>query len=576
MNNIINNNHIIFNEWKLSINDKKYTSWKWELNTPATTTSTPHPSPEINPIAYKLFTDDIILENGELLYSPIRNCKTIAGVLLLENNRTFGRTNNGKRLLYKCIPNNKRLPEFLVPYSIPLGFSKDIKNKYVIFKFEHWNETHPNGILVEVLGNVNELEPYYEYQIYCKNLNLQNNCFSKKIREIFQPNNNPEDHIQKILSNSKYNIENRIDTTPVFTIDPEGSQDFDDGFSITKLNRPDEPEKIKLSIYISNVFLWFETYNLWEYLEENVSTIYLPNKRRPMLPPILSNQLCSLLEKKPRFAFCMDIIFNNEGEPIQTTFCNVLIQVSKNYIYEEPKLLKNKNYQQILEFTKILSPKIKNSFEMVEYWMIYMNKYCGKIMLENKFGIFRNVNLIDKDIGKGSFDLIKNWKNINSQYIVYSGEQTIQHEILGVEGYIQITSPIRRLVDLLNQTIFILKMGMIENSNRVGELFYEKWGSNIQTINRNMKSISKIERECALMHKCTTDLVFFQGEHEAIVLDCTIKNEKEFVYFIYLEELKHIFKLKSNLQKEQFSKIKIKMYKFQDEYNINKKIRFHF
>jgi exoribonuclease R len=567
MNNIINNNHIIFNEWKLTVNDKKYTSWKWGSITPTT-----DPPPEINPIAHKLFTEDIILENGELVYSPIRDCKTIAGVLLLENNRTFGRTNNGKRLLYKCIPDNKRLPEFLVPYSIPLGFSKDIKNKYVVFKFDNWNEIHPNGILVEVLGNVNELEPYYEYQIYCKNLNIQNNCFSKKIREIF-PTNKTE-YETPILENSKYNIENRIGKVHVLTIDPENSQDFDDGFSITKINET----QTKLSIYISNVFLWFDTYNLWDFLEENVSTIYLPNKRRPMLPTILSNQLCSLLENQPRFAFCMDIIFNNQGELIQTTFGNVLIQVSKNYIYEEPKLLKNKNYQQILELTKLLSPNIKNSFEMVEYWMVYMNKYCGKLMLEKKIGIFRNVNLIDKEIicKEGEhFDLLKNWKNINSQYVVYSGEpKHIQHDILGVEGYVQITSPIRRLVDLLNQTAFILKMEIIQES-KGGELFFEKWSSNIQTINQNMKSTAKIERECVLMHKCMSDAIFFQGEHEGIVLDYTIKNEK-FVYFIYLKELKHIFKLKSNLQKEKFSTIKIKMYKFQDEYNINNKIRFHF
>lgn len=79
---------------------------------------------------------------------------------------TYGRTENKKRLLYKCIPNNRELPEFMVAYDLKLGFSKDVKNKYVLFKFEHWNdETYPRGILTETLGDVDDLAAFYEYQI---------------------------------------------------------------------------------------------------------------------------------------------------------------------------------------------------------------------------------------------------------------------------------------------------------------------------------------------------------------------------------------------------------------------------
>jgi len=95
-----------------------------------------------DPAKYKLFTKDIItIENNEteikihIIASPVRNCEYIAGILLLENNKTFGRTENKKRLLYKCIPDDKHLPAFLVPYDIKIGFNKVYQNKYVILQF---------------------------------------------------------------------------------------------------------------------------------------------------------------------------------------------------------------------------------------------------------------------------------------------------------------------------------------------------------------------------------------------------------------------------------------------------------
>lgn len=84
-----------------------------------------------SPANHKLFTRDIIELSADVLpkvvYSPVRIQTYIAGVLLLENNKTFGRNETKKRLLYKCIPDDKHLPSFLIPFEIKLGFSKQIK-----------------------------------------------------------------------------------------------------------------------------------------------------------------------------------------------------------------------------------------------------------------------------------------------------------------------------------------------------------------------------------------------------------------------------------------------------------------
>jgi exoribonuclease R len=60
--------------------------------------------------------------------------------------------------------------------------------------------------------------------------------------------------------------------------------------------------------------------NLWDSFSRRISTIYLPDKKRPMLPTILSDCLCSLQENVRRVAFVMDV-FIKENEIIDIKFC---------------------------------------------------------------------------------------------------------------------------------------------------------------------------------------------------------------------------------------------------------------
>jgi exoribonuclease R len=56
--------------------------------------------------------------------------------------------------------------------------------------------------------------------------------------------------------------------------------------------------RYKISIYISNVPLWMEELDLWNSFSERISTIYLPDRKRPMMPLALSNCVCSLCEHR--------------------------------------------------------------------------------------------------------------------------------------------------------------------------------------------------------------------------------------------------------------------------------------
>ena len=567
----------------------------------------------INPIQNKLFNEDIFtFENNNItiIKSNINKQLIIPGVLILKDNKTFGRTNNSKnsKLLYKCIPYDKHLPIFLVPYSFELGFSKVQTNKYVIFNFDNWEHKHPCGKLYEVLGNVddNSLIPFYNYQLYSKKLHHSIRLFKENITEILKKNKIKK-IINEIYSNECLKIEKRTNEF-IFSIDPENCMDIDDCISITHINNIPNI-KFKISVYISNVAIWLEHFNLWNNLTDRVSTIYFPNKKENMLPSMLSNNICSLLEKEDRFAFSMDIFINNNNtiEDNKIEYNNVLIKNNKNFIYEEPNLLNNSNYINLFKITKILNANIIDSHDVVEFWMVKMNTLCGSMLFKKNVGLFRsstqkiieptnplylnedncgeqkyleNQMFYDLNISNNAKTLLKNWNNTTCNYIlpIQTNGNTInniKHEIMNIDTYIHVTSPIRRLPDLLNQVLFIKNILNIELIN--SQLFLEKWLNNIDYINTSIKSIRKIQNETLILYNCINNPCLLNNIYNGIIFDkqeIILNNtEKKYNYMVYLDEIKILTKFKSLININNYTILLFKVFLFQDEDCVKRKIR---
>ena len=566
---------------QILIENREYT--KWSFVNPETGIEIENniiPHTQFEPSELKLFTKDVIdisIQNTlkiDILISPIRNLKYIAGVLMLDGNKTYGRTENKKRLLYKCIPDDKHLPAFLVPYDIKIGFFKSNENKYVIFKYENWNDKHPRGIILETLGDVSVLNVFYEYQLYCKSLHASLADFTKKTRETLNKASMDE-YIQQILNNPNYQIEDRKNEY-IFTIDPANSQDFDDGFGVVEL-----PEgRTKVSIYIAQVYFWLDTLDLWDSFSKRVSTIYLPDQRRPMLPTILSDNLCSLQKGEPRFALVLDIIIDEKGNIVEDeiTYNNVFIKVKKNYVYE--KLMGNKYYNKLFDITTNLDETVKDSHDVVAFWMIKMNEICGKIFKAKQIGIFRTSKYaqteqkyVNQTMNDNVRRVINHWNNVSGKYVLYHEGCNIEHEVMNISSYIHITSPIRRIVDLLNQMMMIHKLGLIQNISKRGEEFLNDWLKQIDYINVSMKSIRKIQTDCNVLHRCYTDENIMEKTYNGVVFDKTEKMSGMNMYMVYLEELNLLSRITTINKIDNYSKISCRLYLFEDEDKIKKKIR---
>ena len=150
--------------YKIHVGNRNYAEWECFFERDMK----PVNLDKLDPVSSKLLSGDVfdVEEDGTVLIkkSPTRKSDIIPGVLDLKSNKTFGREKTGKkRLFYRVVPDDMRLPVFLVPYEQKyMGFSKIFSNVYVLIKFNEWESKHPFGIITATIGSVEELFNFYE------------------------------------------------------------------------------------------------------------------------------------------------------------------------------------------------------------------------------------------------------------------------------------------------------------------------------------------------------------------------------------------------------------------------------
>ena len=496
-----------------------------------------------------------------------------AGILRLD--RTYGRTENGKRLLYRCIPDSPDTSDILVPYQIANSFEKSHKNKYILYKIVSDDKATSlmRGEIVETLGDVDSPEAFNEYQVCRKRLNIPLGPFTEVAKRRLK-GDDEWPLIEKMLDGDKIAD---LRNYNVITIDPDSCTDFDDAFSAHIIGNT-----VMVNVYISHVFLLMETYQLWDHITDRVSTIYLPDKKRPMLPPILSEKLCSLVAGKHRVALVMSVRFNIQtrqqiAEPV---FSNAIINVTKNYSYEDPKLNKNTTYCHLRDISGHT-----DSHDVVAWWMIKMNEESARRI---RSGIFRKqvgaateggapltTDTVGSKVGSEASipsavpNAVRRWLKMDgptgsAQYSTVSGE----HAGLGVQHYVHITSPIRRIADIVNQAA-LMKDVMGYTVSADCERFLEKWLGKIDDLNAAMRNIRRVQMDCELLYHCRCD----ETAVDSIYSGMAIAKESDCEYTIYIEKLGLITYIKTETQVTLFEPMRFQIYVFNDEARLYKKVR---
>lgn len=269
----------------------------------------------------------------------------------------------------------------------------------------------------------------------------------------------------------------------LISIDDETTKDIDDAISIEIMG-----ENTRLGIHIANVAAVVENRsNLDKEALKRAETIYLSEGNVSMFPPELVEQLLSLNQKKVRKALSLFVTFDEQNHMTHYEFIQSKINVKRNISYSEAndEYLKTAEGKKLLDITTALRDerisrgavilqlptlKIKldgdhvqsvskysmttKSHNVIAECMILLNNLAGRYFAENKIpAIFRSqientseeINSLDWDSELFPVQVIKYLRPTK----ISTEAET--HRFLGIDAYVQISSPIRRYLDLVLQ-----------------------------------------------------------------------------------------------------------------------------
>jgi ribonuclease R len=141
----------------------------------------------------------------------------------------------------------------------------------------------------------------------------------------------------------------RVDRTELltFTIDPADAKDHDDALSIVTL----DDGTVEVGVHIADVshFVRPDDPVDVEAMARGTS-VYLVDRTVPMLPPVLSNDACSLNPAEPKLAVSLFMRLDGEGRVLERRYERTTIQCRRALSYEEA--------QEILDGRGSIDPEV--------------------------------------------------------------------------------------------------------------------------------------------------------------------------------------------------------------------------
>lgn len=219
-------------------------------------------------------------------------------------------------------------------------------------------EKNPTGKLLEVLGKKGIHEVEMRAIVLDKGFDAD---FPSKVLEEAEElkkkwHNIPEEEIAK-------RRDMREITT--FTIDPADAKDFDDALSFKKLDNGN----YEIGVHIADVshYVTKGTALDKEGLDRAFS-VYLVDRTIPMLPEVLSNDLCSLNPNEDKLAFSAVFELTPEAHIKNKWFGRTVINSNKRFAYETAQkvldgsfdLAQDKEYKEELDILNDLALKLES------------------------------------------------------------------------------------------------------------------------------------------------------------------------------------------------------------------------
>ncbi len=226
---------------------------------------------------------------------------------------------------------------FLVPSSnkihvdifIPLEKLNGAKDgQKAIARITEWpkNGVNPIGEIKEVLGNVGENNTEMHAILAEYGLPYE---FPKDVERA-------ADLIPVKITEEEISKRRDFRKITTFTIDPVDAKDFDDALSIQKLKNGN----CEIGVHIADVSHYVKPDSIID--TEAISratSVYLVDRVVPMLPEVLSNNVCSLRPYEEKLCYSAVFEMTDDAEVVGEWFGRTIINSDRRFTYEEAQLV---------------------------------------------------------------------------------------------------------------------------------------------------------------------------------------------------------------------------------------------
>ena len=380
------------------------------------------PCRAVNPIVEKLLPGDSVSLDGAILRnSPLRNSSGFVGTVQLEG-ETLGCAGKKQRTRYKLIPFSPGAP--IMAITMPIKAGTLMRPVFVRAKLLSWDagDRRPVAVCMERIGYVDDIDAFAQARLVDAGLWHGGKTHRELVRGV---------DLGEVVG--AVCAEREGDTRVCVTVDPSGSKDLDDAVGA-------DPVQPVLFVYIADVPAILDALPSGaSFVPKQSASIYLPGGVRSMLPKVISDNHGSLLAGQTRPACRFSIELDADGRVARVDMARVSVRVSRNYTYENAR---GSVWQRVTELANRLHSAYNWCAEapppdphgVIATCMIAVNNWAGTTLVDMNKGLLRTEG------DKGA--------SYRETCHVPPGEST--HAALGVPAYAHVTSPLRRLADIVN------------------------------------------------------------------------------------------------------------------------------
>ena len=203
----------------------------------------------------------------------------------------------------------------------------DLDGKKIVLSLEQWdNPRHrPRMRITDILGNVGDNETEMQSAVIDRGLVIG---FSSEIeQEAARCKDNFEQTFAQELTHRR-DMRERL----TFTIDPADAKDFDDALSVHTLDNGN----YEIGIHIADPSFFVRPgTSLDDAAYERATSIYLVDRTIPMLPEVLSNDLCSLNPHEAKLTFSAVFEITPQAEIVHRWFGETVTLSDHRFTYQD-------------------------------------------------------------------------------------------------------------------------------------------------------------------------------------------------------------------------------------------------